>query len=254
MKRRSERRRSDRLTALLIDRLTAFFPAAFQPGAECSGGERAGGRPGELESHLILELPPVALGREDRADERYARPLPGGEAVSGADRSHERKGAEREMSKEGFHLSRRFTNDVQRRFVLEESAPSPTSNVGRYLMKPRSIPFTLGLLAGVTGCMKIVPVPSPREYIVLNQPKYVWVTTREKPVVRVELPSVRGDTLIGYVRNRPAIIPFSEITSATLHEGPNTDKLVKYSAGIGAAIVAGVLIYKVTHQSTFHSP
>jgi hypothetical protein len=122
-------------------------------------------------------------------------------------------------------------------------------------MKASSISFALSLLLGVAGCRpNIVPVPSPKEYIALNQPKYIWVTTRRQPEVRVEMPSLRGDTLIGYVHDQPAIIPFADITSATIHEGSNTDKLVKYSGGIGAAIVAAVLIYKVAHQSTFHSP
>lgn len=121
-------------------------------------------------------------------------------------------------------------------------------------MKVSSISFALTLLLGATGCAHIVPVPSPREYIALNQPKNIWVTTRTQPEVRVESPTLRGDTLIGYVHNQPAIIPFADITSATIRDGSNTDKLVKYSAGIGAAIVAGLLIYKVAHQNTFHSP
>jgi len=109
---------------------------------------------------------------------------------------------------------------------------------------------TATLLAALTACSRVMPIASPRDYVMDNSPNVIWVSRNDGPVMEVDAPGVLGDTLTGHVSGQPVRIPFSEITSATVRHG-SSDKLVKYSVGVGAAIVATVLVTKVIHQPKF---
>lgn len=106
------------------------------------------------------------------------------------------------------------------------------------------------LVVGVAACTTIVTIPSPRQYVADSQPKHIWVTRQFEPDVKVDAPAVRGDTLVGLINGEPERIPFSTILSATIRR-ESTDKIVKVSVGIGATVVAALIVYKITHQRSF---
>jgi hypothetical protein len=54
----------------------------------------------------------------------------------------------------------------------------------------------------LVGCYAMSPVPSPREYIAAREPSLVMVTRADGSVVPVEGPSVKGDSLMGFVNGR----------------------------------------------------
>src|SRR5215471_17540315 len=60
----------------------------------------------------------------------------------------------------------------------------------------RTVAFIL--LCSEFACTSFGPI-SPKEYIPIEHPTRVWVTKSDNSVVKVQLPKLLGDTLVGYV-------------------------------------------------------
>jgi hypothetical protein len=75
----------------------------FQPGADERCDQIAERRPGGLREELVLELTPMALGREQGTDQSAAGPLYLRESVGGGEAACERQRGDDEMAEEDFH-------------------------------------------------------------------------------------------------------------------------------------------------------
>src|ERR1700704_5305786 len=54
------------------------------------------------------------------------------------------------------------------------------------------------LLGAQFGCTSFGPV-APKEYIPIQHPAQIWVTRSDNSVVKMQLPKLLGDTLVGYI-------------------------------------------------------
>jgi hypothetical protein len=78
----------------------------FQPGPEQGREQRAQDHSGVLTEDLILELPPMALRREEWANHLRARALHERECITCKEAKREWHGRDCKMSSEGFHVTR----------------------------------------------------------------------------------------------------------------------------------------------------
>jgi len=85
-------------------------------------------------------------------------------------------------------------------------------------------PSAIGLVATMlTGCYAMAPVASPRQYIAARGPALVMVTHADGSVVPVEGPSVKGDSLMGFVNGRYQFVgrwdDVRAVTARQAHKG-----------------------------------
>lgn len=97
-------------------------------------------------------------------------------------------------------------------------------------------------LAGLTACMSVRPVLTPRSFIAQQNPELVWVTSQEGEVIPIARPSLRGDTLVGHwlgTREPVSVmLPHVQIQARQ----PDRKRTAFMVAGVG--LVAGFVLYR----------
>jgi len=104
------------------------------------------------------------------------------------------------------------------------------------------------LLAALAACTTVGPITAPREYISTKQPRSVWLTQKNRSVVKVDGPRMIGDTVVGSVQGEYTEIPLSNVTRVSALEH-STGKTVA-AVAIGSAAVVGSLVYLFSHSGS----
>ena len=98
------------------------------------------------------------------------------------------------------------------------------------------------LVLSSAGCYSISPLAKPGAYITEKQPPLVWVADTAGEVIRVEGPSVRGDSVVGTLQGTTEPIAV-ELTPehAVFARQKSTRKTVELVGGI--SLLAGLATY-----------
>lgn len=108
-----------------------------------------------------------------------------------------------------------------------------------------------GVVLGAAGCSSLQPIREPAQFIAETRPAVVYLTHRNRAVLIIAHPAMRGDTVYGTWPDqpRPVSIPLSQIQSveALRRDGKRTAMLVG-----GISIVAGVAVYALVQSANGH--
>jgi len=108
------------------------------------------------------------------------------------------------------------------------------------------------LVIGLTACSTMGPIAA-REYIPVNRPNQIWVTGRDNAVVKVQVPRLLGDTLVGYVNGEYHEMMLSQTKQVRARVPQPGRTVLAIGAGVGAVVgvaylIAGTEVFCVNRQ------
>lgn len=100
----------------------------------------------------------------------------------------------------------------------------------------------LPLAAALAGCYAMAPVAAPQDYIVARRPSLLVVTRADGSVVEVEGPSLKGDSVMGFVNGRYQFISrvadAQRVTARQHHMG----RTALFVGGVTAAVLGTAIM------------
>ena len=98
------------------------------------------------------------------------------------------------------------------------------------------------LLVILGGCYAMAPVASPDDYIIARQPNLVMVTRADGSVVPVEGPTMKGDSLMGFVDGRYQFVSrLAEVRTVTARRHAK-GRTALLAGGIAAAVLGTAIV------------
>lgn len=96
------------------------------------------------------------------------------------------------------------------------------------------------LLASLTACTTLRPVPNYEQYVRTAQPGRLWVTPHNSGPVLLEGPRFLNDTLVGFVGGRYREFAPGELSAVQVRKsaGGRTAVLVGVLTAVGASLLA----------------
>lgn len=114
----------------------------------------------------------------------------------------------------------------------------------------RDLRGCIGLYAVLSGCTTVALVNSPRDYFAMKSPSTVWLVAHNTAVLRVDNPSLHGDTIIGTTAAHTTVVPLSSVVYMRARQfAPAPTAGLVMLAG-GAAVATYVLFLKPHDAST----
>lgn len=96
------------------------------------------------------------------------------------------------------------------------------------------------LLASLSACSTLRPVPNYEQYVRTAQPGRLWVTPRDSKTVLLEGPRFLNDTLVGFVGGRYREFAPGDVQQVRVRQAATgrTAILVTGVAAVGAFLIA----------------
>lgn len=111
--------------------------------------------------------------------------------------------------------------------------------------------MVLAAVFTIAGCSSLQPVQEPARFISETKPAVVYLTHRNRAVLIVAHPTVRGDTVFGMWPDQPRTLSVSlsqiQRVEAVRRDRKRTALLVG-----GVSVLAGVAVYALVQSANGH--
>ena len=98
------------------------------------------------------------------------------------------------------------------------------------------------LMSTLTACTTFGPV-SAREYLPIEHPTNIWITTADNHVVKMQAPKLLGDTLVGYVNGDYQEVRLSQAKQIQAKRPQPVRTAMLVGGGVLGIVVAGELVH-----------